>query len=175
MKYHVIVFGCQMNISDAERVSAVLESAKYKFTPNIEEADLIAVTMCSIRQSAVDRVHGLVEKFRKLRTTNNKLQTILTGCILKKDKKAFIEGFDYVIDIREIKKLPIILGAKNGKKFHDREKTYHNNYLNITPKYSSKFSASVPIMTGCNNFCAYCVVPYAREREVSRPTKEIIL
>ena len=58
MKYHIIVFGCQMNISDAERVSAVLESVKYKNTLNINEADLIVVTMCSIRQSAVDRVQA---------------------------------------------------------------------------------------------------------------------
>ena len=61
MKYHVIVFGCQMNISDAERVSAVLESMKYKKTSNINEADLIMVVMCSVRQSAVDRIFGLVE------------------------------------------------------------------------------------------------------------------
>lgn len=156
-----------MNISDAERVSAVLESAKYKYTSNINEADLIAVTMCSIRQSAVDRVHGLVEKFKKLRKANPKLKTILTGCILKKDRKAFVEGFNYVVDIRDIKKLPQILKNNDSK---DGE-----NYLSITPKYSSKFSASVPIMTGCNNFCAYCVVPYAREREVSRSAEEILL
>jgi len=172
-----------MNISDAERVSAVLESAKYKFTPNIEEADLIAVTMCSIRQSAVDRVHGLVEKFKKLRKNNPKLKTILTGCILKKDKKAFINGFNFVVDIREIKQLPRLLArqmifpagrASLSGHLPPRKNHLARSYLDITPKYSSKFSASVPIMTGCNNFCAYCVVPYAREREVSRPTKEII-
>ena len=167
MKYHIVVYGCQMNISDAERVSAVLESIKYKRTSNTNEADLIVVTMCSIRQSAVDRVHGLIEKFKKIRKFNPKLKTVLTGCILKRDKKKLIKGFDHVIDIRDIKKLPEILGAKNNKGTE--------NYLDITPKYSSKFSANVPIMTGCNNFCAYCVVPYAREREVSRPAKEIIL
>jgi len=100
MKYHVIVFGCQMNISDAERVSAVLESIKYKNTQDIDEADLIVVTMCSVRQSAVDRIHGLVEKFKKLK---KKPTTILTGCVLKRDRKKFFEGFDYVIDIKEIR------------------------------------------------------------------------
>ncbi len=165
--YHIIVFGCQMNISDAERVAAVLESAGYKASQDMEKADLIAVTMCSIRQSAVDRVHGLVEKFKKIRKNNPELQTILTGCILKKDRKAFVKGFDFVVDIRDIKKLPQILKNK--------ESGSRGDYLSITPKYSSKFSASVPIMTGCNNFCAYCVVPYAREREVSRPAEEIIL
>lgn len=167
MKYHIIVFGCQMNISDAERVAAVLESASYKRTENMAEADVIVVTMCSIRQSAVDRVQGLMQKFEILKKKNKKLKTILTGCVLNKDKKIFIEGFDVVLDIKDIKKIPGILGANKIKKT--------DNYLDITPAYSSQFSANVPIMTGCNNFCSYCVVPYTREREISRPAKEIIL
>lgn len=178
MKYHIIVFGCQMNVSDSERVSAVLESIKCKKTPNISEADLIVVVMCSVRQPAVDRIYGLVQKFKKLQATRPKgypkLQTVLTGCVLKKDRKNFIEGFDYVVDIRDINKLPEILEINNGRKFCSSKKSYHNNYLDITPKYTSKFSASVPIMTGCNNFCSYCVVPYAREGEISRAAKEII-
>ncbi|MGD0576801.1 MAG: tRNA (N6-isopentenyl adenosine(37)-C2)-methylthiotransferase MiaB, partial [Candidatus Staskawiczbacteria bacterium] len=109
MKYHIVVFGCQMNTSDAERISAVLESAKYKPTSNINEADLVAVVMCSVRQPAVDRVHGLAEKFRK---ANKKPITVLTGCILKKDRKKFAEGFDCIVDIRDIKKLPEIIGSK---------------------------------------------------------------
>ena len=67
--------------------------------------------MCSIRQSAVDR-SGLVEKFKKIKKSNPKLKTILTGCVLKKDKKIFVKGFDYVVDIKDIKKLPEILGIK---------------------------------------------------------------
>ena len=166
MQYHIIVFGCQMNISDAERVSAVLESLKYKNTSNMAGADLIVVTMCSIKQSAVDKVHGLVQKFQEIKRKNPKLKTILTGCILKKDKNIFINGFDLVVDIKDISKLSKIIGKK--------QTTHKKNYLDITPVYSSKFSACVPIMTGCNNFCSYCVVPYAREREVSRSAKEII-
>jgi len=177
MNYHVIVYGCQMNISDSERVSAVLGGMGYKNTPKINEADLIAVVMCSVRQSAVDRVHGLIQKLRRLKRPegcpNKKLKTVLTGCILKKDRKIFSEKFDYVLDIKDIKKLPEALGH-NGVKFRGREISRQNNYLDIAPKYSSKFSANVPIMTGCNNFCSYCVVPYAREREVSRPAKKII-
>jgi len=174
MKYHVIVFGCQMNISDAERVSAVLESMKYKKAPSMTEADLIAVTMCSIRQSAVDRVYGLLEKFKEIRKKNPKLKTILTGCVLKKDKKIFIEGFDYVVDMKDIKKLSKILKNPTNHNSRDSAKDDMENYLDIAPKYTSKFSASVPIMTGCNNFCSYCVVPYVREREISRAAKDII-
>jgi tRNA-2-methylthio-N6-dimethylallyladenosine synthase len=155
-----------MNISDAERVSAVLESIKYKKTQNINKADLIVVTMCSVRQSAVDRVYWLIEKIKKIKSKSNEVKAILTGCVLKRDKKKFLKYFDYVIDIKDIKKIPKLLSEN---KIDNRD-----NYLDISPKYSSKFSASVPIMTGCNNFCSYCVVPYVREREVSRSAKEII-
>ncbi len=157
-----------MNIADSERISAVLENIKYLKTQNINEADLIVVTMCSIRQSAVDRVHGLIDKFKKIKLKNKKLTTILTGCILKKDKSVFVEGFNYILDIKDIKRIPEILGIKNNIK-------NKNDYLDITPKYQNDFSANIPIMTGCNNFCSYCVVPYVREREVSRKAKDIIL
>lgn len=177
MKYHIVTFGCQMNISDSERISAVLDSTKYKMTPNVNKADLIVVNMCSVRQSAVDRVYGLIQKFKKTRSAKPNLKTILTGCILKKDKKIFTKGFDYIVNIKNIKKLPQILKINPihpGQKLRDSVFFTPGSYLDITPKYSSKFSANVPIMTGCNNFCAYCVVPYTREREVSRPAKEII-
>jgi len=173
-----------MNISDSERVSAVLENIGYQKASNalgadvsaeaLAKADLIVVTMCSVRQSAVDRVHGLVQKIKKLKAKSQKLKVVLTGCILKKDKKIFVQGFDYVIDIKDIKKLPEILQNPFTCKVSDRTLYKLDGYLDITPKYTSKFSANVPIMTGCNNFCAYCVVPYARDREISRPAKKII-
>ncbi len=163
-----------MNISDSERVASVLDSAKLKQTPNLNEADLAVVVMCSVRQSAVDRVHGLAHKFKKIKAENPNFKSVLTGCVLNKDKKIFIEGFDYVIDIRGIKKLPEILKLNPRQISHDRPKSDENDYLDIVPKYSGKSSAYIPIMTGCNNFCSYCVVPYARGREVSRPSYEII-
>lgn len=156
-----------MNFSDSERIAGILETIKFEKTASITDADVIVVTMCSIRQSAVDRIHSLVEKFNQLKKKNKNLKTILTGCVLKRDKKVFVEGFDFVLDIKDIKKLPKLLGKKTTKNNQE-------NYLDIAPKYESKFTATVPIMTGCNNFCAYCVVPYTREREISRPAESIV-
>lgn len=161
--YHIIVFGCQMNIADSERVEAALENTDYKKTLDINGADLIVVVMCSVRQSAVDRVHFLAHKLKKIHKENPKLKTLLTGCILKKDKKTFEKNFDYVIDIKDINRF-----------FDSRQKSDYDDHLNIEPKYNSKTTAYVPIMTGCNNFCSYCVVPYTRGREISRPVKKII-
>jgi len=155
-----------MNTSDAERISAVLENLGYEFTPNENDADLIVVVMCSVRQSAVDRVHWLAQKFKKRREENSIFKTVLTGCVLKKDKNIFTKGFDCVVDIKDIKKIPQILEIKKVKNA--------DNYLDLRPKYASKTTAYVPIMTGCNNFCSYCVVPYTRDREISRPAKDIL-
>ncbi len=164
MKYFLITFGCQINESDSEKIAAVLEKTEYQPASKIDEADLVVVNMCSVRQSAVDRVYGLMPKFQKLQTINYKLQTILTGCILKKDRKKLAEKFDFIFSIKDLPKLPEIL--------HSGFPLKANNHLKIQPK--PHISGLVPIMTGCNNFCAYCVVPYVRGEEISRPAEEII-
>ncbi len=145
-----------MNKSDSERISAAFKGSGHKMVSSIREADLIIVNMCSVRQRAVDRVYGLAPKLKDKKT-------ILTGCILNKDKRKLAEIFDHVLDITELPNWPDFL-AENSC----------GNYLEIRPNYSNNFSALVPIMTGCNNFCAYCVVPYTRGREISRSAKDII-
>jgi tRNA A37 methylthiotransferase MiaB len=137
-----------MNESDSERIASFLEHQNYRNTEQMGKADLIVVVACSVRQSAIDRIFGLKKKFAKI-----KAKKILTGCVLKPDKKKFQIFFDEVLSINEF----------IGK-----------NYLEIKPKHSNQKSAFVPIMTGCNNFCSYCAVPYTRGREISRPVKNII-
>lgn len=131
-----------MNISDSERIAFVLEKdLKMKPAKNLQEADLVVVNMCSVRQSAVDRVFGLKNKLKGK-------EVLITGCILKKDKTALEKIFEIQTD-RPIYRSDQILDKKN-------------------------IVAHIPIMTGCNNFCSYCVVPYTRGREKSRSKKEII-
>ncbi|MBU3942542.1 MiaB/RimO family radical SAM methylthiotransferase, partial [Patescibacteria group bacterium] len=165
MKYLIITFGCQMNRSDSERIASVLEQANLEEALEIKEANFIVINMCSVRQSAVDRVNGIFEN-----TKNQKSAKILTGCVLTKDAKKFAEKFDYILDIKDLPKWPKILNLNQSHGLV-RETI---NYFGIEAKQVSKFSATVPIMTGCNNFCTYCVVPYTRDREISRPHKEII-
>lgn len=174
MKYFLITYGCQMNRSDSERIAVVLENKGYKPAQKIDGADLIVVNMCSVRQSAVDRVFGKIRDFAKLKAQNSKLKTILTGCLLKKDKNKLSKLFDLILDINYLPKWPEILDYKKPKIISGKKLLKSKNYFEIEPKYSNKFSALVPIMTGCNNFCAYCVVPYVRGREISRPAEEIV-
>jgi tRNA-2-methylthio-N6-dimethylallyladenosine synthase len=165
-KYNITTIGCQMNRSDSERIAGYLEALGYAKAKREEAADLEVFTTCGVRQSAEDRVYGLVPRVRK---KNPKAKIVLTGCLSERpDVKKRLEG---KVDIW----LPISglagLAAKLGRK---KIANSDRNYLNTIPKYASNFSAFVPIGNGCDNFCAYCVVPYARGREVYRPAKDIL-
>ncbi len=167
-----------MNKSDSERIAGLLEKIGYKKTSRMNEADLIVVNMCSVRQSAVDRVYGKIKDFAKLKTQNSKLKTILTGCILKKDIKKFAQDFDLILDIRDLpnwteklRNTHLTCGRLLNKRYN---KDGLNNCFKIEPKYKNSFSAFIPISNGCNNSCAYCVVPYTRGPEVCRSVDEVL-
>jgi len=137
-----------MNKSDSERISTILENKGYQSASKENEADLILVNMCSVRQSAVDRVFGFGQKLKKLKALNPKLKTILTGCILKQDKRKFRKKFDEIWEMK--------------------------NYFEIAPKCQNRFQTLIPISNGCNNFCSYCVVPYTRGPLICHTHKEIL-
>ena len=145
-KYHIITFGCQMNRSDSERIAAFFEKKGFVETTNIKEANKVIINMCSVRQSAVDRVYGLLPQLQKL-----KAEIIITGCILNRDKEKLSNNFT-VLNKRDFKK----------------------DFFSIIPKYSNNIQAFVPISDGCNNFCTYCAVPFTRGKLVSRDYKQII-
>ena len=177
MKYHIQTYGCQMNHSDSERIASVLESAEYQRTSQESDADLIVINACSVKKSAVDRIAGNFKKYKKYKKKNPNLRIILTGCVLKSDKKRFEKLFDLIVDIDRWVHSPEGLWSLNAQKGSTALKglwSQQCNYFQINPRYQSKFTAYVPIMTGCNNFCSYCVVPYTRGREYSRPTEEVL-
>jgi len=156
-----------MNKSDSERIASVLEKIGYKKASKENEADLIVINMCSVRQSAVDRIFGLGQKFKM---QNPKLKTVLTGCVLKSDRVKFAKIFDLILNIKDLPNWPNLLIHNS----HNRALYEFGDYLNVQPKYQNSFSAFVPISNGCNNFCSYCVVPYVRGPLVCRDYKEII-
>ena len=192
MNFYIVTYGCQMNKSDSERIASVLEKIGYQQTSKENEADLVVVNMCSVRQSAVDRVCGFILKFEKLKNRNRKLKTelpkeakvekrtksslttVLTGCILKEDKKKFKKVFDLILDIRSLPNWKKYLGLKIPPVSQKSPLPYESYYLSTKPKHSNSFSAFVPISNGCNNFCAYCVVPFTRGILTCRDHKEIL-
>lgn len=156
-----------MNHSDGEKLETIFNDLGYIKTDSETSADLVAVVACSIRKSAVDRVYGKAHNWQ-LRRKQGTLKTILTGCVMESDKKKFGNLFDLLVGIKEINKLPAMLLLDK------KQTTGINDYLNLPSKHKSSFQAYIPIMTGCNNFCSYCVVPYVRGREISRLSKDII-
>ena len=168
MKYFFWILGCAMNYSDAERVAAVLENLGYTKTEKENEADIFVVIACSVRESAALSIYGKVCDLAEYKIKNKKFKTILTGCVLEKDKKKLKKSFDIILEIKDIEKLSQLLFTNSPKEPKSGE------YLSIQPHYESNFRAFVPISTGCDNFCTYCAVPYTRGREKSRPMDEII-
>ena len=167
-KFHLIIFGCQMNYSDSERLTTVLKKIGYTETKQEAEADLIAIVAFSVKQAAVDRIHSKIHKWQLTKETRP-LITILSGCVLDADKKKLAHQFDLFIDIKNLENL-----ADDIANIHPEEKLALPNFFDISPSYGSDYRAYVPIMTGCNKFCSYCAVPYTRGRETSRPSKHII-
>jgi len=196
MKYYIKVFGCQMNYSDAERISTILEKHKLKPAASPDAADLIIFVTCGVRQSAEDRVYGQINNTRK---KFPKKKIILTGCLAhRKDVQRRLKGkVNLFCEIKnfpnKIKKIlntrPTCFATRSGRAKYqipariatqsvaggpDTKNGLCNDYLKITPHYTNSHTAYIPIMTGCNNFCAYCVVPHARGREYSRPVEDIL-
>ena len=164
LKYHLTTYGCLMNKSDSERINSLLEKNNFIATA-LNKADLAIFNLCSIRQSAIDRVWG---KINQLKKQKNKPQIILSGCILPADKKKFTSQVDLILNITDLPNWP-----EKIKQVYTDQACPQLEYFSIQPKNQSSFSAYLPIMTGCNNFCSYCAVPYVRGREQSRPAQDI--
>lgn len=168
--YKILAFGCQMNKNDAERIRHYLNSLEGKEVEKDEEASLFVVVACSVRQQGVDRLFGFVHNWKKY--LKQEFTTILTGCVSAGDKKAFAERFDFVLPIDSLSNWGNYL--KNTFSALENHEDLENDYFKILPEANRAYSVFVPIMTGCNNFCSYCIVPYVRGRERSRSVEEVL-
>jgi len=181
MKCCVVTLGCQMNQSDSERIRSVIEGIGYEMTEIEEEASLIGVVACSVRQKAIDKVYSKIQKWNKWKN-DRPLITFVSGCILPADEVKFLKLFDLVFRMNELPELPNMLGqcgvttefsVRNplGELHREDERT---DFWQVNPTYTSSFEAYVPIQNGCDKFCSFCAVPYTRGREVSRASDDIL-
>ena len=164
-----------MNLSDTERVRTVLQQMGYTPTDNEEEANLLGIIACSVRQKGIDKVYGRIEKWNAMKNRKSVL-TFVSGCILPADRVRFLKLFDLVFTMNELPQLPEMI-RQYGVVTPMKEVNPSANmepFWEINPMRASSFEAYIPIQNGCNNFCTYCAVPYTRGREVSRPSEEIL-
>lgn len=177
-------YGCQMNVADSEVVASVLEMAGYTPTDNIDDADAILLNTCSIRDNAEQKiVHRLQElaAMRRKRGAKNGDKLILgvIGCMAERVGKDLIEnhGVDIVAGPDSYLDLPALFAAaEKGQKAINVELSTTETYRDVVPSriIGNRVSGFVSIMRGCNNFCSYCIVPYTRGRERSRPVDSIL-
>lgn len=172
-KYYIETYGCQMNVSDSELIISVLDDAEYEQVESIDDADIILFNTCSVREHAEQRVLGRVSNERHRKMQKPSLKIGLLGCMAQRIGERLVSddlGIDFAIGVDQYHALPEILRETCGSKLgFDSEQIYEG----IIPKHQGEHCAFITIMRGCNNFCSYCIVPYVRGRERSRPYFDI--
>jgi len=172
-----------MNYSDTERIMTVLEKMNYEPVDHYREADLIILNTCMVKKSAENRIYGLGEPFAELKEANPKLRIGITGCMIHKDtglrgeskEKVFkiMPTIDFVFRIKDLMHLPDMLHKMHHMEGGD-EVSQMKSYFHISPKITNITQVFIPIMSGCNNFCSFCIVPYTRGREECRDMAELM-
>ncbi len=179
-KYYIETQGCQMNEYDSDKMKDLLSNEmKFEFTHVKEDADILIVNTCSIREKAQEKVFSLLGKWRKLKNNKPGLVIGVTGCVASQESDNISKRAPYVdmvIGPQTIHRLPKIykesLSSKNT--IVDVDFPLIEKFDNLPTSTESKFSEFVTIMEGCSKYCSYCVVPYTRGTEVSRPLKDIL-
>ncbi|MBO5163912.1 MAG: tRNA (N6-isopentenyl adenosine(37)-C2)-methylthiotransferase MiaB [Ruminococcus sp.] len=177
---YVRSFGCQLNISDGEKIKGLLKNMGYGLTEDENAADLIILNTCAVRENAEDRIFGIVGSMKKLKELKPSLIIGISGCmtaqehIAEKIKRSYPQ-VDFVVGTSALSSIPrLLLNCLQGQKFGMDIAEYDDFSQAAEQVRESSFKASVPIMFGCNNFCTYCIVPYVRGRERSRRQEDII-
>ncbi len=177
---YIETYGCQMNVADSEVVASVLKEKGYDVTEDINEADIILVNTCSIRENAEQRVWGRLNVFKQIKKKKPELTVGVIGCMAERLKEELIEKektVDIVVGPDAYRELPNLLEtAESGQKAVNVILSKEETYADISPVRLDKnrISAFVSIMRGCNNMCSYCIVPYVRGGERSRNPESIL-
>jgi len=158
-QYYIWTIGCQMNKAESERLGSYLEQLGYQPTTTVEEADIIVLNSCVVRQSAENRVIDKLNALKSLKKSNPGVTLALTGCLVNSELDQLKQSFPHVDYFFKPGDYPPWLEEAKSKP--------------VLPQYPSP-STFVPIIQGCDNFCSYCIVPYRRGRERSRPVEEIV-
>ena len=179
-KVFIKTYGCQMNVYDTEKMVDLLYGCNYQITSDIMQADLILLNTCSIREKPEHKIYSILGRLKKLKDKNPDLILGVGGCVAQQEGEKLFEKsphLDLVFGTHSINKLPNLLKEIEEKKAKVCEiNMSENGYLDegVSCYSSQKVSSYVSIIRGCNNFCSFCIVPYVRGRERSRPKEEIL-
>jgi tRNA-2-methylthio-N6-dimethylallyladenosine synthase len=179
-RYFVWTIGCQMNKAESQRIAGYLDSAGYQAATSFSDADLAVLNTCVVRQSAENKVLGTLGLLQGLKNEHPNLQILVTGCLVNSNTQELKRRFPHVDLLFKPGNYPELIawGQKQGMPIEQKLLRYPFAALRAsTPcndaQMPSSLCALIPVIQGCDNFCSYCIVPYRRGREVSRPLEEI--
>lgn len=180
---YVQTFGCQMNEYDSLRVQRILAHKGYRPTAELGDADVIFLNTCSVREKAEQKVYSFLGRLRRHKLLNPRLKIVVAGCVAQQLGEKLLQRFDYLDLVVGTRGVPAIaelleaVSAKGRRLAHLPDHPDDGKYADIFQQsavMTSEVAAPVTIMQGCDNFCTYCIVPYVRGREQSRPVAEIM-
>lgn len=179
MKYYLRTYGCQMNVYDSELVMGILNGEGHIRTSMLDEADIIIINTCSVRQNAENRVLNKLDQLKHLKVKNPQLIVGVIGCVAQNLKKAIIENrqfINFVLGPDSYRKIPeIIKNLKSSESaFVEVGLSRSETYDYLYPARGESVNAWIAIMRGCNRFCSFCIVPYLRGRERSKPAARVL-
>ena len=178
-KYFIRTYGCQMNVHDSEEIKGILENLGFKETEDVNNADIVVLNTCAIRENAHDKVFGFLGRLKHLKREKTELMICIGGCMpqeegiskLLKEKYPFV---DIVFGTHNINDLGSMILEESKSRQIEVYSIEGNVYENMDYVRDSKYTAWVNIMYGCDKFCTYCIVPFTRGRQRSRKKEEII-
>ncbi|NQU27187.1 MAG: tRNA (N6-isopentenyl adenosine(37)-C2)-methylthiotransferase MiaB [Candidatus Marinimicrobia bacterium] len=178
-KYYIETYGCQMNVADSELVAGLLQKEGFGATTQINEADAIFVNTCAVREHAEERVHSRLGNFRILKEKKPELIVGVLGCMAQNLKNKLLENkpyIDVVLGPDSYRKLPELINRKldRSDSVVDTKLSRFEVYDDLFPSRQTGINAWVSIMRGCDKFCTFCIVPFTRGRERSRPVDSIV-
>ena len=177
---YISTYGCQMNVNDTERMYSLLEMANFSIVQTPEEATLIIINACSIREKPVHKVYSEVGRYKKLKEKNPNLKIGVGGCVGQQEKEKLIKNqpmIDFVFGTDNIDNLPNLV----AQTFETNQKVINAKFEHRAPYHVETLvrnpgvSTFVNITKGCDNFCTFCIVPYTRGREKSRPLSHVLM
>ena len=179
-KLFIKTYGCQMNVYDSERMGEAMGAAGYVATDSVDEADMILLNTCHIREKAAEKVYSELGRFRSLKEANPDLKIGVAGCVAQAEGAEIMARqplVDLVVGPQSYHRLPELEAkARTGAKALDTEFPEEDKFEHLAsrPKAMRGPTAFLTVQEGCDKFCAFCVVPYTRGAEVSRPAPRVM-
>ena len=181
LSFFISTYGCQMNENDSERMASLLEMMNFSPAVSVDSADLVIINSCSIREKPVHKVHSEVGRYKKLKATNPHFRIGVGGCVGQQEKAQLLKDIpllDFVFGTDAIDSLPQLVSqvyrSSSSQRYFSTQFEHKEPYNVETLTRNPGVSVFVNITKGCDNFCTFCVVPFTRGREKSRPYRDLV-